>query len=83
MVKLLTKKLNEEVKEFIENPCAEEIADILEVLSALGKAHKITLAEIKNKKLMKNVNRGAFKKKIFLIQAEEKKIDRFEKYRDD
>jgi len=52
MIKLLTDKLNEEVKEFIENPSAEEIGDILEVLSALGKAHNITLAEIKNKKLI-------------------------------
>lgn len=83
MIKLLTNKLQEEVEEFIENPSAEEIADILEVLSALGRVHKISLSEIKNKKLMKNVNRGSFKDKIFLISADEKEIDTIEKYRND
>lgn len=65
-------KLNEEVIEFIGKPCAEEIADILEVIETLAKIHKISLDEIKIAKAKKKTERGGFNKRLFLEWAEEK-----------
>ena len=65
----LEKKLYEEYKEVIEassNDRIEELADMLEVISALAKLENKTLddvIEVANKKVKK---RGTFDKKIFL-----------------
>ena len=79
--RLLHAKMLEEVHEFIQEPSAEEMADILEVLEAVRKHHKIGLDEIKHQKIMKKVNRGGFDKKYILEVTEDAK--KFEKYRDD
>lgn len=62
----LFEKLHEEVREFSDDECIEELCDVLEVIDAL----KMTLGfsdeaieDIKNKKAKKN---GSFKKKLFL-----------------
>ncbi|NTW27279.1 MAG: nucleoside triphosphate pyrophosphohydrolase [Candidatus Moranbacteria bacterium] len=66
----LTRKLHEEVGEFLENPCVEEAADILEVLHAIcalkGEDLK-TLEDVRQKKMEE---RGGFKQGIFLDSAE-------------
>lgn len=70
---LLIAKLNEEVDEFIHNPCAEEIADILEVIEAVARLNGISLDEIKQQKLEKRKNRGSFTKRIVLEWTDEQK----------
>jgi len=71
----LTEKLREEVEEFLEKPCAEEIGDVLEVIEAIIKLHNIEIDDIKQQKLTKRKNHGGFTKKIILESTE--------KYRDD
>jgi predicted house-cleaning noncanonical NTP pyrophosphatase (MazG superfamily) len=68
--KELIKKLQEEAKELAENPSAEELADIKELIIAIRESLKIhagTLEDIRRKKAAK---RGRFKKKIFLESVE-------------
>ncbi|HZZ98937.1 MAG TPA: nucleoside triphosphate pyrophosphohydrolase, partial [Candidatus Saccharimonadia bacterium] len=67
----LIAKLKEETTEFEHNPSLEELADlqevILAILNVLGKEK--TALEAQRKK--KANDRGAFKEKVFLIEAEE------------
>ncbi|MCS3922942.1 putative house-cleaning noncanonical NTP pyrophosphatase (MazG superfamily) [Methanococcus voltae PS] len=59
-------KLNEEIAEFKDNPCEEELADILEVIYSISKINNFDLEaveKIRKSKLLKN---GGFKKKIIL-----------------
>ena len=65
-VRLLREKLQEEVHEFLESGKPEELADILEVLFALGEECGVTkeaLEEIREKKF---VERGGFSQRIIL-----------------
>jgi len=63
---LLNKKLKEEADELIHTPCAEEIADVLEVVESIARLHDIKIDEIKRVKLKKRVERGGFNNKIVL-----------------
>ena len=65
-IKELKKKLNEEVDEFLESDNPEELADILEVVYALGKAIQCSEEKINDIRKKKADKRGAFDKKIFL-----------------
>ncbi|MDL2319465.1 nucleoside triphosphate pyrophosphohydrolase, partial [Eubacteriales bacterium OttesenSCG-928-A19] len=52
----LDAKLREEVEEYLENPCMEEVADILEVLEAIVAMRRMPQAElrrVKNAKALK------------------------------
>lgn len=62
----LKNKIKEEVDEFYETPCIEEIADILEVIYALGDHYGFNQEEILKARIEKNKCRGAFKNKIIL-----------------
>jgi predicted house-cleaning noncanonical NTP pyrophosphatase (MazG superfamily) len=65
----LKEKLQEEVREFLEDESIEEMADILEVIDAIldfKKFDKKDLKEVKNKKAEK---RGKFKNKIILEES--------------
>ena len=42
----LRKKLTEEVNEYLEDPCKEELADILEVIDALAQTKGLTFSEV-------------------------------------
>jgi|LGVF01.1.fsa_nt_gb predicted house-cleaning noncanonical NTP pyrophosphatase (MazG superfamily) len=64
--KRLIDKVSEELKEFEENPCEEEMADILEVLESLVSIFKLNEIKIKNIKKEKKNKRGGFSKKIIL-----------------
>ena len=72
--KALHAKLLEEVNEFIQNPSAEELADILEVVEAIRKLHRISLDEIKYQKNIKKVIRGGFNKRIILDEVTKKLV---------
>lgn len=77
--RLLHAKLLEEANEFIQKPSAEELADILEVVDALRKHHKIDITELKHQKIMKKTNRGGFEKKI-ILDSTKKNVEIDEKY---
>ena len=62
----LHEKLQEEIAEFLENPCAEEMADILEVLDAVRMFYDIDLDHIKNNKTAKKLTNGKFNERYIL-----------------
>jgi len=70
---LLNEKVFEEAMELIKNPCAEEIADVLEVIEALSRFHGITLDDIKATKKEKKEEHGGFNLMFVLDEATEKK----------
>jgi len=69
---LLFAKLREETTELLQNFCAEEIADVLEVIESVARVKGISLDEIKMWKSDKKVTHGGFGKKIVLEVATEK-----------
>ena len=71
-VRVLNAKLFEEVQELTQNPCAEEIADVLEIIETLSKFHGIGLGHIKEVKTMKRKERGGFNQRLVLDEATKK-----------
>ncbi|MGB3366435.1 MAG: nucleoside triphosphate pyrophosphohydrolase [Acidaminobacteraceae bacterium] len=68
----LFKKLREETEELINEPCIEEIADILEVLDSIKKLYGFSDKEISVTKLKKLKERGGFEKGIVLETVKSK-----------
>lgn len=62
----LIKKLGEEYEEFKADQNVDELADLLEVILALSDAINISHSELAKVMSKKTLERGAFKKKIFL-----------------
>ncbi len=62
----LIKKLGEEYDEFKANRNAEELADLQEVILALADALNISHSDLAKVLSKKSLERGAFKKRIFL-----------------
>ena len=62
----LFEKLIEELEEFKENPCEEEMADMLEVIYALRDIYNFNEDEIEKVRFEKNKSRGGFRKGIVL-----------------
>jgi predicted house-cleaning noncanonical NTP pyrophosphatase (MazG superfamily) len=60
----LKKKLQEEVEEYLETPCVEELADIQEVILSID-----TLLE--EQRIAKNINRGGFSKRYILLEVQD------------
>ena len=60
----LIKKLDEEVKEFLEENITEELADIIEVVEALKRLHEYS--DVEEVRIQKLKDRGGFDKKIIL-----------------
>ena len=67
----LDAKLDEELAEFRETPCVEELADLLEVLRACACAHGFSMEEVERVRREKAVERGGFAKRIELLEVRE------------
>ena len=65
----LEKKLDEEAGEYHRDKCAEELADILEVVYALAASIGCTREELEDIYQKKHDARGGFEKKILLISS--------------
>jgi len=63
---MLRRKLLEEAEEFQDEPCKEELADVLEVFYAILQAEGFSLDDIEKVRRKKADERGAFNKKIIL-----------------
>lgn len=75
----LAEKLQEEVKELLEVyttkqrsvlDCAEEMADVMEVMYAMGKTCAVSKREIEQVRSQKAAEKGTFSKKVFLVSTE-------------
>ena len=62
----LHEKLVEEVAEFVEDPCIEEIIDIFEVLDVLRNVYDYKFEDLKLERKRKRISRGGFNDKIIL-----------------
>ena len=65
------KKLQEEVMEFVENPCAEEAADIMEILHFVLEREGITDSQVMTAATVNRIKRGGFNMGYFLEWVEE------------
>lgn len=68
----LNEKITEELKEFREDYSLEELCDLLEVLFAIAKVKGYSLNDIQKTREQKNLERGAFEKRILLKSVIEK-----------
>ena len=62
----LYKKLNEEVSELLDDKNLEEIADVIEVLFAIGKKYGYSEEDILRRRSEKKVKSGGFENNIVL-----------------
>lgn len=69
--KELDKKLLEEANEFIVDHSIEEMADLIEVIEAIKKSHNLENKEIEKIRLTKNIEKGSFEEKLYLVQVQE------------
>jgi len=67
--KKLREKLQEEVNEFLEAPNEEELADIMEVVFALGKAMGTDRERLETLRKKKHGERGGFENRIILDET--------------
>lgn len=68
----LEEKLSEEVGEYLESGEAEELADILEVVEALGRSRGCSWEALLRIKQEKKDKRGGFEKRLLLKQVDQK-----------
>jgi len=64
----LKDKLQEEVQEFLEDPCVEELADIEEVLLSIAEINRWDLTGVR---IAKNFTRGGFWQRFVLQEVSE------------
>lgn len=67
----LNKKLQEELKEYLQSGEIEELADLEEVLRAILDVKNCSYDEFERVRTSKVEKRGAFKQKIFLESVED------------
>lgn len=67
---MLKRKLLEEVNEFVETPCTEELADIYEVMQAIIKHFDFDISDVEAVQKTKKSERGGFDHKIILEHVE-------------
>ncbi len=65
----LDDKLSEELQEYLASDNVEELADLIEVVYAILKHKKVSLADFDNIRMKKVVERGAFDKKLRLKEV--------------
>ena len=66
----LNKKLQEEVKEYLDDNNVEELADIVEVVYGILSSMDISIEEFENIRNSKVEKRGAFFDKVFLEESD-------------
>lgn len=66
----LNSKLQEEVKEYLDDNNVEELADIVEVVYGILNSMDVTIDEFEKVRIKKQKERGAFNKKIYLEEAD-------------
>ena len=71
-IDMLDSKLNEELAEYQESKSLDELADLLEVIQAVAKAHGWTLDDLEKVRENKAIERGGFEKRILLKEVIEK-----------
>tara|TARA_R110002020_G_scaffold47320_4_gene134699 strand:- start:774 stop:1091 length:318 start_codon:yes stop_codon:yes gene_type:complete len=71
LTRFALKKLREEVQEFVENPCAQEAADIEEILEFVCNRLSIGPTAIRAERLAKHATRGGFDMGLVLEWVEE------------
>ena len=72
-LKMLDKKLTEELSEYQESKSLEELADLLEVMQAVAKARGADFQQVEEIRLRKRQERGGFEKRILLERVIESK----------
>ena len=68
----LKAKIMEGVGEFLDNPCVDELADVLEVVYAIADFKFGGRDELEKVRMMKVAERGGFGKKIVLDESEDR-----------
>ena len=63
---MLDQKLDEELAEYQESKSMEELADLLEVMSAVATARGSSMEEVEKIRASKKEKRGGFEKRILL-----------------
>ena len=71
----LDRKLFEEAHEFVEEHSVEELADLMEVISAIMNARGLSLEEVEVARKAKSNEKGKFDDKIYLIDVEQEYAD--------
>lgn len=68
---MIDAKLDEEVTEYHKDQNLEELADLLEVIFAAAEARGYSVKQLEEVRAVKAEKRGAFQKKLFLLEVEE------------
>lgn len=71
----LFSKLYEEIQEFMDNPCEEEMADIMEVIQGMFNAYGFDTKSLLRVKDKKKYERGGFKYGVYLERVVENETD--------
>lgn len=66
----LENKLQEEITEFLNSPCVEEMADVLEVMRAICDLHGVDYTDLEKVRQEKFAKRGGFAQRIILEKTE-------------
>ena len=67
----LKRKLRVETEEFVEKGDPAKLADLLEVVYALGRVYRLTPKQLEDLRVKKAKERGAFKDRVFLIELKQ------------
>lgn len=68
-IEMLDAKLDEEVAEYHKDKSIEELADLLEVIYAIAVAREYSVDDLEIIRIKKAFERGAFNKKILLVET--------------
>ena len=70
-LEMIDAKLDEELVEYYKDQSVEELADLVEVVYAAAKARGYTIEQLEEVRVKKAEKRGAFDRKILLVEIEE------------